>query len=149
MAFFSRKNSEDSRTRVDRRIMTMIIVAIFAFGTIQALSGQSGAVTAATDDYKLGVMGTYGETLFISFEDIEDVQLLESLDLGTCVDGDITKNTMSGTFSNDTFGEYTLHVYSKCEQYIVIKYDEGKILVFNQGNKRLTDRIYEDLLDLI
>lgn len=149
MALFSRNrsDSEGSRTRVDRRVMTMIIVAIFAFGTIHALTGQSGAVTAATDDSLLGVMGTYGETLFIFREDIEDVQLLDALDPGTCVEGEIKKNTMSGIFSNDAFGEYTLHIYSKCEHYIVVEYDGGKILVFNQGNKRLTSKIYEELLE--
>ena len=136
-----------SQIRRSRWITTLFVIAIFFFGTLFALKGDTGAVTAQVDGNgnMLGVLGTYGDPCFISLDDIDEFWLTDHLETGTMVEGEETKNTSSGRYCNDEFGEYTLHIYTDQVPYIVVRYREEEILVFNQGRERLTDGIYEDL----
>lgn len=144
MSQYSNQSVHEQQKR-SRWITTLFVILIFFFGTLFALRGDTGSVTAQVDTALLGVVGTYGDTVFIPLESIGDFYLTESLDIGTQVDGEVTKNTCSGQFSNEEFGEYTLHIYTDEAPYIVVRYGEGNTLVFNQGRERLTNGIYEDL----
>jgi len=136
-----------SQIKRSRWITTLFVIVIFFFGTLFALKGDTGAVTAQVDaDGKLlGVIGSYGSATFVSLDDIDEFWLADDLDAGTMVEGEEKKNTSSGRYRNDEFGEYTLHVYTDQAPYIVVRYGDGETLVFNQGRARLTDGIYEDL----
>lgn len=136
-----------SQIKRNRWITTIFVIVIFFFGTLFALKGDTGAVTAQVDatGKMLGVIGTYGSATFIPLDEIDEFWLTDDLDAGTMVEGEEKKNTSSGRYRNDEFGEYTLHVYNGQAPYIVIRYGEGETLVFNQGRERLTDGIYEDL----
>lgn len=128
-----------------RRYTLIIMVLIFLFGTIRALSGQQGSVTAQVDDEKLGVLGSYGDAIFVYMEDITRVQLVDELTIGTAVDAQETKNTMCGLYENETYGTYTLHIYTKERPCIEVTYGDGETLVFNSSTERQTKNIYEDL----
>lgn len=143
----SADNNYLAQAKRNRWITTLFVIAIFFFGTLFALKGNSGAVTAQVDgtNRMLGVLGTYGNACFISMDEIDAFWLTDDLDAGTLVEGEETKNTSSGRYRNDEFGEYTLHVYTDQAPYIVIRYADGEVLVFNQGRARLTEGIYEDL----
>ena len=136
-----------SQIKRSRWITTLFVIVIFFFGTLFALKGNTGAVTAQVDGTgkMLGVLGTYGDACFISLDEIDEFWLAYDLDAGTMVEGEATNNTFSGRYCNDEFGEYTLHVYTDQAPYIVVRYGDGEILVFNQGRERLTDGIYKDL----
>lgn len=128
-----------------RRYTLGFVLLLFAIGTILSLSGRQGSVTSQVDTEKLGVMGTYGETIFVMLEDITDVQLVDELDFGTAVDAVESGNTMCGTYENDAYGTYELRVYMKKSPFIVVTYGDGDVLVFNQTSKKQTEDIYEDL----
>lgn len=145
MDYTSDQNNTRASTGKARRYSLIIIVLIFVFGTVRALSGQHGTVTAQVDEEKLGVVGSYGGAIFIYLEDITQVQLVEDLMTGTAVDAQETKNTMCGLYENEVYGTYTLQIYTEKQPYIVVTYGDGETLVFNQANKRQTENIYEDL----
>lgn len=136
-----------SQIKRSRLITTLFVIGIFFFGTLFALKGDTGAVTVQVDGNAkmLGVLGTYGDPCFIFMDDIDEFWLTDDLDAGTMIEGEETKNTVSGRFRNDEFGEYTLHAYIDQASYIVVRYGDGEIMVFNQGNRRFTNDIYEDL----
>lgn len=136
-----------SQIKRNRWITTLFVIAIFFFGTLFALKGDTGSVTAQVDatGKMLGVLGTYGNASFIPLDEIEEFWLTNDLDTGNLVEGEEKKNTCSGRYRNDEFGEYTLHVYTDEAPYIVVRHGGGEILVFNQGRERLTKGIYEDL----
>lgn len=136
-----------SQIKRSRWITTLFVIVIFFFGTLFALKGDTGAVTAQVDGTgrMLGVLGTYGNASFISLDEIDEFWLTDDLDAGTLIEGEEKKNTSSGRYCNDEFGEYTLHIYTEQTPYIVVRYGEGEVLVFNQGRERLTEEIYEDL----
>lgn len=141
----SNNNKNLNNYKQSRWITGVIVIALLVFGTVRALSGQSGTVTAQVNDTMVGVLGTYGDPEFIPLSEIIDYQMTETVDYGTCVEGEETDNTMSGRYSNDEYGEYTLHVYTDRKPYIVIRYNGEKTIVFNLGSERLTERTFEDL----
>ena len=130
-----------------RKYSVIIIVLIFLFGTLRALSGQYGSVTAQVDEEKLGVLGSSGDTVFIFLDDITQVQLVDELVIGSAVDAEETKNTMCGQYENEAYGTYTLLIYTRERPCIVVTYGDGETVVFNQQSKRLTKNIYEDLIE--
>lgn len=123
----------------------MFVALLFIIGTVLSMTGKQGSVTAQVDGEKLGVMGTYGETIFIMLDDIVDAQLVNEMDFGTAVDAVETGNTICGTYNNDAYGTYALRVYTEKNPYIVVTYGDGEVLVFNQTSKKQTQNIYEDL----
>ncbi len=144
MSRFAEDNYQAQLKR-NRWITTLIFILILFFGSLFALRGNSGSVMAQVNDTLLGVVGTYGDPTFVSLDEIEQLQLTETMDFGTQVDGETKDNTMSGVYHNEEFGDYTLHVYHEKAPYIIVKYNGGNILVFNLGRASLTDEMYEDL----
>lgn len=144
------ENNYLSQIKRNRWITTLVVIVIFFFGTLFALKGDTGAVTAQVDKTGgiLGVLGTYGNACFVTLDEIDQFWLADDLDAGTMVEGEETKNTSSGLYRNNEFGEYTLHVYIDQAPYIVVRYGDGETLVFNQGRERLTRGIYEDLQEV-
>lgn len=130
-----------------RTVATLIIVALFLIGTIQALTGSRGSVTTEINDQYLGVDGTYGDPVFLELATISDVQLVESFDFGTCIDGEETKNTVSGTYSNEEYKSYTVHAYTK-EPCIILHHPDG-VLVFNCGSDSHTEKMFNQLNEAI
>lgn len=142
---------EDPETKIPqakgRKFAAIIIIVLFLIGIIQALTGSRGFVTTEINDTHLGVDGTYGDPVFLELSSISDVQLVESFDFGTCIEGEETKNTVSGTYSCDEYGSYTVHAYTK-ELCIVVHSPSG-VLVFNCGSDSHTEDMYEQLTDAI
>lgn len=145
----SREGAEQKRLPGQgRRIGLIIVIALFIIGTIQALSGRSGTVSTEVNDEYLGVAGTYGDASFVKLSEVTDIQLVESFDFGTCVEGEETGNTVSGIYSNELFEQYTTHAYTGKETYIIVQ-DSEKTLVFNCASESRTEEFYEELTQAI
>ena len=136
-----------AQVKRNRWITTIFVIVIFLFGTLSALKGDTGSVTAQVDaaNGMLGVLGTYGNACFIELAEIDEMRLVNDLDTGSMLEGEQSKNTYSGMFRNDEFGEFIFHAYIDRAPYIVIHHGEGEVLVFNQARERITRDIYEDL----
>lgn len=128
-----------------RKVATIIIVALFLIGIIQALTGSRGFVTTEINDQYLGVDGTYGDPVFLELASISDVQLVDTFDFGTCIEGEETKNTVSGTYSCNEYGTYTVHAYIN-EACIIVHSPDG-VLVFNCGSDSHTEDFYTQLAE--
>lgn len=132
--------------RKGRRIAFLAIAVLFIIGIVQVLSGNSGFVTAETDGTRLGVCGTYGDAVFLDLDDITDVYLADPFDYGTCVEGEQVGKTVSGVYTSDALGQYTVHAYTNVSPCIVVTHPDG-ILVFNCSSKSLTERMYQELTE--
>lgn len=128
-----------------RKLATIIIAALFLIGIIQALTGSRGFVTTEINDTHLGVDGTYGDPVFLELASISDVQLVDPFDFGTCIEGEETKNTVSGTYSCAEYGTYTVHAYID-EMCIVVQGPDGTF-VFNCGSNSHTEDLYTQLAE--
>lgn len=142
------KSSETTKLRFPVRrgqmVSFVILVVLFLIGTLQSLTGSRGSVSSQVYEQDLGVSGTYGTAVFVDLSTVTDVQLLENFDFGTCVDGEETGNTVSGTYSREDFGEYTVHAYKE-KPCIVVFYPDG-VLVFNCSSAGNTETMYQDVL---
>ncbi|MGN0977750.1 MAG: hypothetical protein ACI4PH_06815, partial [Faecousia sp.] len=105
-----------------------------------------GYVTVAMDQAHLGVCGTYGETTLVALDTITEVRLTDSLPDGTCLEGEQTGNTISGIYTNEALGTYTVHAYSEVPACILITYPEG-LLVFNCDSVSRTEELYASLTE--
>lgn len=132
-----------------RQVTICIFILIFLFGTAQAIYGKGGTITVQTDAQKLGVLGTSQGPSFVPFSDVTELQLLDGLEFGTCLEGDETANTLSGIYENDLLGTYVLHVYKEKSPYILVRYGQDEALVFNQKSEKSTQKVYEDLVSKI
>lgn len=143
------QSSEKKKSRFfsgrTRPLTILLLIVIFVFGTVQALSGRSGSVIAQLDSDMLGVLGSREQPVFVPFDAITQVWLEDTVAFGKRVEGEETQNTLSGLYENDAFGVYTLHVYTKSSPYIVVRYGDGDTLVFNQKTEKQTRKFYEDL----
>lgn len=131
-----------------RRFTIFMVIVLFAIGMYQTLSGSQGIVTVQIDDEHLGVCGTYGDAVFVKISDIKDIALTDSFDFGTSIEDASTGNTVSGIYSCDAYGQYTVHAYTDVSSYIVVSYPDG-ILVFNCVNDSRTEDIYNQLLQAV
>ena len=53
---------------------------------------------------------------------------------------------VSGTFRNDEYGEYQLHVMKKGKKFIVVHSDEG-VLAFSFESDETTESLYEYFIE--
>ncbi len=143
------ENTQMAQVKRSRLITTIFVIIIFFFGTLFTLKGNYGSVSAQVNDTLLGVVGTYGDAIFVELNDVEDFWLADKLEKGVLIEGEETKNTCSGRYKNQEYGEYVLHIYSDNAPYIVIRYGEGNTLVFNQARERFTHDVYEDLKEAL
>lgn len=126
-----------------RKWAAVIIVALFLIGTVQALTGSKGFVTSEINDQYLGVDGTYGDPVFLELTTVSDVQLVDSFNFGTCIEGEETKNTVSGLYSNAEYESYTVHAYTG-KACIILRHPGG-VLVFNCGSDTNTKKMFNQL----
>lgn len=141
----SNSAQESFTPKKGRIVAALIIVALFVIGILQVLGGSSGFVTAQVDDVHLGVSGTYGDAVFIKLADITDIQLTDSFDFGSCIEGGNTENTVSGLYSCNAYERYTVHAYTAISSCIVITHKDG-VLVFNCASDSLTEDLYDQLM---
>lgn len=137
--------SADKAKRRRRFLPTIIIVALFLFGIFQALTGATGVVNTEINDQYLGVSGTYGDPVFLKLDTISDVQLADTFNFGTCIDGETTGNTVSGTYSCEAYDEYTAHAY--IDEPCIIVHSPSGVLVFNCGSASYTQKMYNQLIE--
>lgn len=130
-----------------RKTSILILLLVFAVGTALTLSGRQGAVTAQVDGEKLGVVGNYGEPVFVPLEEIIDVQLLEELERGEAVDAAESGNTLCGRYRNEAYGEYELRIYTRGGPYVAVRYGGGETLVFSLSSRRQTENLYANLTE--
>lgn len=121
----------------------VIVAALFLIGAIQALTGTKGFVTAEVNDQYLGVDGTYGDPVFLELASISQLQLVDPFDFGDCIEGEETHNTVSGTYSCPSYGEYTVHAYTG-KPCIIVRSPDG-VLVFNCSSDSRTEKLYAQL----
>ncbi|MBD5393165.1 MAG: hypothetical protein HDR71_02615 [Lachnospiraceae bacterium] len=133
-------------TKRGRGISALIMVAVITVVLALSLSENSGAVTYQINDEMLGITCLDKPPLFIYYEDILQIELVDSLDLGEAIDIADWDSGWCGTYKNDDYGVYTLFAYSSCSQFIVVHYSDG-VLVFNFKKDKSTEKACENLME--
>lgn len=110
------------------------------------LGGYDG-LSPVLEETQFGITGLDGVTHTFVYAD-SDIELREGLqdylakEKGELVAGEETKRVCSGTYHNDAFGNYQLHVQTKYNNYIVVR-SGGEVIVFNLESDETTKELYK------
>lgn len=136
-------------TRRSRKINLIALVVIVAAFLVYNIFFQAKTITAAMDERSFALVTLEDEVIAFPLTDVESVELgddFSAFDRGTLQTGTEDSSCCSGTYLNDAFGEYQLHVNLKVNCYVTVRYTDG-ILVFNTPTADETTELYTKLLD--
>lgn len=115
------------------RVQALVWLLILVVGyTIYSRNHTVDYVSIGLDGEKIGISISGADTIFLMFEDIEEIEYLKSFDRGTQIDGIEKEDFCYGTFENDTYGTYTLCGFPEVPEYMVIHTRDG-IYAVNRG----------------
>ena len=136
-------------------VICLLIVGVFLLFRNTSLGqrfGNYGGLSPVLEETQFGITGLDGVTHTFVYAD-SDIELYEGLkdflatQKGELVEGQETRQVLSGTYRNDAFGEYQLHVQTKLSSYIVVRNADG-VLVFNLESNDTTQELYRYFMEL-
>ncbi len=138
------RNKEAAR-RTRRNVVALTSVSIVAIvALILGVTMLAGHTDASLDDDSLTVKA-FMVNEDIPYSDIALVELREDVNYGSRVAGYGGLEYLSGKFTNDEFGKYTLAVKKSTSESIVVHHTGG-VLVFNLEDNASTEAFHADLL---
>lgn len=130
-------------THTGKTVSALLMVAIVIL--ILAIGYGSGSVAYEMDSVQLAVVGLDQAPIFVPYDTITDVELVETFRMDKTVDAADWDSGWCGTYENEDYGTFTLCAYSSPGLYIVVKHNSG-VLIFNAKNAGATRNAYEKLL---
>jgi hypothetical protein len=126
-----------------------ILIFIFlAVATVFAIVYSGGSTVLDVGESSLTINGAGSTSYTIDYEDIQSVELVDSPDYGTRIDGGKKQMYAYGIWNNESWGEYRLYVNTNIDVCIVITEIEG-VFVFNYINEQTTKDFYNSFLEYL
>ena len=123
-------------------VICAFIILGFLFYRESTDTREIGPVLGETQFSVVAMDGEQHTFVYAETESIELLDNLDEFDRGTMIGGNESKRCVSGTFQNEQFGEYELHVLTKLDSYIVVNSSNG-VLVFNIESDETTAALYD------
>ena len=105
-----------------------------------------GSVAFSSINNSFTVKAT-GGAIEVPYNKVSEIEYRETNINGRRTVGVGIMKINSGTFSNEEFGNYALHVYSSVKPVIVVHHSDNMVLVFNLKTVEETRSAYETLRD--
>lgn len=131
-------------THTGKTISALLMVVIIVIILVMNM-GSGGAVAYEMDDSKLAVACLNRSPVFVPFETITSVSLVDTFPMDKTIEANSWDNGWCGTYENEEYGRFTLFAYSSCGKYIVVAHSDG-VLIFNDKTEKNTLKAYEELL---
>ncbi len=131
-------------TKQQKRNKILVLVLIFALLAMLAGLLFTGEITYTLGGDGLTIESTAASGLVVSYEEMEEIQLLQDFDKGVRAMGYGSFRLSMGFFQNEQLGDYTLYAYNGCESVILIRSAE-KYLAINARTEEETLALYEAL----
>lgn len=135
-------------TQRGRMLSALLMFLILAVFSALFWSGKGGTITFQMDQEMLGIVCQNRDPVFVSYEDIRQVELIDGFETGTALEASDWDSGWCGVYENEEYGVYTLYAYSGTGEYIVVRYDGG-VLVFNLKKTKDTQKTYRELLEVM
>lgn len=124
-----------------------IVLVLIVIVTVRSVAGGGPHVDFILDEESLSFNGPGEFKVFVEFEDLTSVEFRDSLDLGVCVSGGSDNGYTYGIWENEEFGEYTLHVLTKVDAYMILTEADGSTVVLNLENAQTTEAFSRNLIE--
>ena len=105
-----------------------------------------GGVSVKYDEKGLDVRAGFAYGTDISWDEIENVALLDAFDPGRRLYGYAGWRVSGGDFNNDDYGDYGFYAYTGVPLYIDVTAG-GRHTVFNQVTKQETKALFDEISD--
>ena len=126
-----------------------ILIFIFlAVATVFAIVYSGGSTVLDVGESSLTINGAGSTSYTIDYQDIQSVELVDSPDYGTSIDGGKKQMYAYGIWNNESWGEYSLYVKTNIDVCIVITEIKG-VFVFNYINEQTTKDFYNSFLEYL
>ena len=121
-------------------VLIIVGVTIFRWN----LSGGN-SVTTEVDHTQIGIVVNNEDAVFIPFDEITDITLVENMDYGTQITGYSDEKYLYGQYENKTLGLYELMAFKNVASCIEIKTREN-IYVYNLSSASKTEAQYKKII---
>lgn len=108
--------------------------------------GSEKAVGVNVESDGLSFETDSGYASQLKWDDIQSLELRESLSCGTLVEGVNSRKEKSGVWSSEEFGEYELFSNAKLSSCIVCQRKTGQVIAFNFESEESTRSLYDAIL---
>ena len=126
---------------------TAIVLILIVGATLYSMFGGNSGSSLDMREDGITLSGPGEFTVSVEFADVASIEFREEFDRGNCIDGGSEKSYSYGTWENEEFGTYTLHVLTKVEACIVMTETDGDIVVFNIESADTTKAFTENLTE--
>lgn len=134
--------NEKKEMHTAKIVKTVITAAVLIFAAATMFLGRI-SVEFGGDAFTVSG-GTFAGSATIGYSEITDVQLDDSLTIGSRTFGIGSARLQAGRYKNAEFGDYRLYSYSDCHTYVVVHTADG-VLAFNASTPEATKTLYEEL----
>lgn len=124
------------------------VVLVLAVLATVAMVMFTGDIFYTCGDTALRVENSYVNGLELPYDEIDELQLRESFDIGTRAMGFGSPRLSMGAFKNEEFEAYTLYSYGSCDSMILIR-SGNKWLAINCQTEEETEVLYNTLLSKV
>lgn len=141
----------EQAARKSRKLNLICLVVIIVAFLGYSLFFRQPTITAAMDDKTFALTTAENEAIAFSLTAVNSVEFgsdLSAFDRGSLQSGTETSACCSGSYRNDAFGEYQLHVNLKVNSYVIVHWTGGT-LVFNTTSADATTELYTNLASAV
>ena len=125
------------------KIAAVIIALVVVLLAVVMFTGDI-FVELGEDSLKLSA--TYWQETEIYYDEITEIEYRETFTSGRKTGGFDSAKLHLGTFSNDEFKLYGIYKYTNSESAIVLKNDNGGVIVISADTTENTKTLYEEIL---
>ena len=119
-------------------ILFALVIAISLFQPSNKIIAEFGADSVDIKSSKYAMN--------IPYDMVDSIELVDKPDMGEAVDGHDDMILQTGTWENETWGEYAACVEIATDNCIVIHLDDGQIFVISRRDNEETTAVYEEFL---
>ena len=125
------------------KVITLIVLPLILIGVVVMMLVGTIALTYGESSFT--VEATFSDSRTVEYDAVDSIEYREDFDKGTRIFGFSSARLLTGTFSNDEFGSYTLYSYTTCDSAVIIKVG-NKTLAISGADNQITKEIYDTLL---
>ena len=118
-------------------IVMSVLSTLFSKGFEFHFEADSMSITDSEDN-----------TCTVLYGDITSMEIVESPDWGTCVDGDSSRSYRWGTWENDAWGRYTMYTSTAADICILIRTDT-QVIALSYESDDVTTGLMDSLNEAI
>lgn len=128
----------------NRRIIWGCVIFTVVLSAAIGIWLVTGDIKINFDQDGMEIQASYWQDKAVTWDEIQRVEYLESMDLGRRTNGFGGIKLKEGHYENESLGKYLLYSYGKCETYVVLETETG-ILALNQESQEQTKELYEKI----